>query len=68
MLYNKANDLIMANPDATTAQMVPLLQPIYEEALPYLKKAAELDENKASQVKYITDDIDYKYEQMGLKK
>ena len=68
MLYNKANDLIMANPDATTAQMVPLLQPIYEEALPYLRKAAELDENKASQVKYITDDIDYKYEQMGLKK
>ncbi|MBR6284184.1 MAG: hypothetical protein IKR25_07820 [Muribaculaceae bacterium] len=68
LLYNKANDLILANPDATTVQMVPMLQPIYEEALPYLRKAAEIDETKASQVKYITDDIDYKYEQMGLKK
>ena len=68
MYYNLANDLILSNPEATTQQMVPKLQPLYEKALPFLKKAAELDENKASQVKYMVDDIDYKYEQMGLKK
>ena len=68
MLYNIGNAVIQANPEATTAQMVPKLQPIYDEALPYLKKALELDPEKSKEVKYITDDIDYKYEQMGLKK
>lgn len=68
MFYNMANDLILSNPEATTQQMVPKLQPLYEKALPLLKKAGELDSNKASQVQYMVDDIDYKYEQMGLKK
>ena len=40
----------------------------HETAYKEHKDMLELDENKASQVKYITDDIDYKYEQMGLKK
>ena len=36
--------------------------------MPYLQKATQIDPEKEKDVKRITDDIDYKYEQMGLKK
>lgn len=68
MYYNQAAVIIQENPDATTSQMIPKLQPIYEEALPYLKKSAELDPEKASSAQRLIEDIDYKYEQMGIKK
>lgn len=69
MYYNQASVIIQQNPDATTSQMVPKLQPIYEKALPYLKKAVELDPEKAGNgAKRLIEDIDYKYEQMGIKK
>ena len=67
MYYNQASKIIIDNPDATTTQMIPKLKPIYEEALPYLKKAAELDPEKASGAQRLIEDIDYKYEQMGIK-
>ena len=67
MYYNQASKIIIDNPDATTSQMIPKLKPIYETALPYLKKAAELDPEKASGAQRLIEDIDYKYEQMGLK-
>lgn len=68
MYYNQASVIIQENPDATTTAMIPKLQPIYEKALPYLKKAAELDPEKADGAKRLIEDIDYKYEQMGIKK
>ena len=68
MYYNQASKIIVDNPTATTSQLVPMLQPIYEKALPYLKKAGEIDPEKGKDAKRLIDDIDYKYEQMGLKK
>ncbi len=69
MFYNQAAEAIDANPTASTAQLVPIVKPFYEQALPYLQKAASLNnENITPQAKRLLDDIDYKYEQMGLKK
>ena len=65
-LYLQAQQIIDENPDATTKDLVPRLKPIYDEAIPFLQRAAELnpDDNKA---KNVLDDILYKFEVMGVK-
>ena len=65
-LYLQAQKIIDDNPTATTKQLIPKLKPIYDEAIPYLKKAIELDpENSKPQT--VLDDILYKFEMMGVK-
>ncbi|MBO4804206.1 MAG: hypothetical protein J5503_06630 [Muribaculaceae bacterium] len=65
-LYLQAQKIIDDNPSATTKDLVPKLKPIYDEALPYLRKAIELDkENPKPQS--VLDDILYKFEMMGVK-
>lgn len=65
-LYLQAEKIIDDNPDATTKAMIPKLKPIYDEAIPFLKKAVELDpENTKPQS--ILDAILYKFEMMGIK-
>ena len=65
-LYLQAQKIIDDNPNATNKELVPKLKPIYDEAIPYLKKASELnpDDTKA---KNVLDDILYKFEVMGVK-
>ena len=64
-LYLMAQKIIDDNPNATNKELVPKLKPIYDEAIPFLKKASELnpDDNKA---KNVLDDILYKFEVMGV--
>ena len=64
-LYLQAQQIIDDNPNATNKELVPKIKPIYDEAIPYLKKASELnpDDNKA---KNVLDDILYKFEVMGV--
>ena len=65
-LYLQAQKIIDDNPSATTKDLVPRLKPIYDEALPFLRKAIELDkENPKPQS--VLDDILYKFEMMGVK-
>ena len=65
-LYLQAQKIIDDNPNATNKELVPKLKPIYDEAIPYLRKAMELnpDDTKA---KSVLDDILYKFEIMGVK-
>jgi len=65
-LYLQAQKIIDDNPTATNKDLVPKIKPLYDEAIPYLKKASELnpDDNKA---KNVLDDILYKFEVMGVK-
>ncbi len=65
-LYLQAQKIIDDNPNATNKELVPKIKPIYDEAIPFLKKASELnpDDNKA---KNVLDDILYKFEVMGVK-
>ena len=65
-LYLQAQKIIDDNPNATNKELVPKLKPIYDEAIPFLQKANELnpDDNKA---KNVLDDILYKFEVMGVK-
>ena len=64
-LYLMVQKIIDDNPNATNKELVPKLKPIYDEAIPFLKKASELnpDDNKA---KNVLDDILYKFEVMGV--
>lgn len=65
-LYLQAQKIIDDNPNATNKELIPKIKPIYDEAIPFLKKAAELntEDNKA---KNVLDDILYKFEVMGVK-
>ncbi len=64
-LYLQAQQIIDENPNATNKELVPKIKPIYDEAIPFLKKASELnpDDTKA---KNVLDDILYKFEVMGV--
>ena len=65
-LYLQAQKIIDDNPNATNKELVPKLKPIYDQAIPFLEKASQLnpDDNKA---KNVLDDILYKFEVMGVK-
>ena len=65
-LYLQAQKIIDDNPTATNKELVPKIKPIYDEAIPFLEKASQLnpDESKA---KNVLDDILYKFEVMGVK-
>ena len=65
-LYLMAQKIIDENPNATNKELVPKLKPIYDEAIPYLRKAMELnpDDTKSNSV---LDDILWKFEVMGVK-
>ena len=65
-LYLQAQKIIDDNPSATTKDLVPKLKPIYDEALPFLRKAIELDPEN-TKPKSVLDDILYKFEMMGVK-
>ena len=65
-LYLQAQKIIDDNPSATTKDLVPRLKPIYDEALPFLRKAIELDPEN-TKPKSVLDDILYKFEMMGVK-
>jgi len=65
-LYLQAQKIIDENPTATTKDLVPKLKPIYDEAIPFLKKAIELDPEN-TKPKSVLDDILYKFEMMGVK-
>ena len=65
-LYLQAQKIIDDNPSATTKDLVPKLKPIYDEAIPFLRKAISLaPENTKPQS--VLDDILYKFEMMGIK-
>jgi len=65
-LYLKAQKIIDSNPNATTKELVPKIKPIYDEAIPFLKKAIELNPEN-SKAQSVLDDIYYKFEMMGVK-
>ncbi|MBQ6168138.1 MAG: hypothetical protein IJK41_12020 [Muribaculaceae bacterium] len=65
-LYLQAQKIIDDNPSATTKDLVPKLKPIYDEAIPFLKKAIELDPSN-TKPQSVLDDILYKFEMMGVK-
>jgi len=65
-LYLQAQNIIDNNPNATNKDLVPKVKPLYDEALPYLKKAMELDPEN-TKPKTVYDDILYKFEVMGVK-
>jgi len=65
-LYLQAQKIIDDNPNATTKELVPKLKPIYDEAIPFLRKAIELDPQN-TKPKSVLDDILYKFEMMGIK-
>ena len=65
-LYLQAQKIIDDNPNMTDKDLFPKIKPIYDEAIPYLQKAVQLnpEDNKAQGV---LDDILYKFELMGVK-
>ena len=65
-LYLQAQKIIDDNPNATNKELLPKIKPIYDETIPFLQKASELnpDDKKA---KNVLDDILYKFEIMGVK-
>ena len=65
-LYLQAQKVIDDNPTLTDKDLFPKIKPIYDEAIPFLQKAAQLnaDDKKAQN---ILDDILYKFELMGVK-
>ena len=65
-LYLQAQKIIDDNPNATNKELVPKIKPLYDEAIPFLEKASQLnpDDTKA---KNVLDDILYKFEVMGVK-
>ena len=65
-LYLLAQQIIDDNPEATTKDLVPKIKPFYDEAIPFLEKAIELDPEN-SKAKSVLDDILYKFEMMGVK-
>ena len=64
-LYLQAQKIIDDNPNATNKELVPKIKPIYDEAIPFLKKASELNPND-TKAKNVLDDILYKFEVMGV--
>ena len=65
-LYLQAQKIIDDNPNATNKELIPKIKPIYDEAIPFLKKAAELNPED-TKAKNVLDDILYKFEVMGVK-
>ena len=65
-LYKQAEKIIDDNINATTKDLIPKLKPIYDEAIPFLKKAIALDPNN-NKPQSILDAILYKFEMMGIK-
>lgn len=67
-LYLKAQKIIDDNPTATNADLIPKIKPIYDEAIPFLQKAVDLNTNPDDKkAKNVLDDILYKFEVMGVK-
>ena len=67
-LYLQAQKIIDENPNATNKELIPKIKPIYDEAIPFLKKAAELNTNPDDKkAQNVLDDILYKFEVMGVK-
>ena len=64
-LYLQAQKIIDDNPNATNKELVPKIKPIYDEAIPFLKKASELNPAD-TKAKNVLDDILYKFEVMGV--
>ena len=65
-LYLQAQKIIDDNPNATNKELVPKIKPIYDEAIPFLEKATQLNPDD-SKAKNVLDDILYKFEVMGVK-
>ena len=65
-LYLQAQKIIDDNPNATNKELVPKVEPIYREAIPFLEKATQLNPEE-SKAKNVLDDILYKFEVMGVK-
>ena len=65
-LYLQAQKIIDDNPNMTDNQLFPKIKPIYDEAIPFLQKAANLNPDD-TKVKNVLDDILYKFELMGVK-
>lgn len=64
----KAQKIIDDNPTATNADLIPKIKPIYDEAIPFLQKAVDLNTNPDDKkAKNVLDDILYKFEVMGVK-
>jgi tetratricopeptide (TPR) repeat protein len=67
-LYLQAQKIIDENPNATNKELLPKIKPIYDEAIPFLQKAIELNTNPDDKkAKNVLDDILYKFEVMGVK-
>lgn len=67
-LYLQAQQIIDDNPNATNKELVPKIKPIYDEAIPFLQKAIDLNTNPDDKkAKNVLDDILYKFEVMGVK-
>ena len=65
-LYLQAQKIIDDNPNMTDNQLFPKIKPFYDEAIPFLQKAANLNPDD-TKVKNVLDDILYKFELMGVK-
>ena len=67
-LYLQAQKIIDDNPNMTDKDLFPRIKPIYEEAVPFLEKAMQLNTNPDDKkAKNVLDDIMYKFELMGVK-
>lgn len=66
-LYLQAQKIIDENPNATNKELVPKIKPIYDEAIPFLEKAINLNTDGDNKAKNVLDDILYKFEVMGVK-
>lgn len=66
VLYDKAQKIIEAKPNATDKELAPELVPIYTEAIEIFGKAKELAPD--TQAARFIEDIDYKLELLGAKK
>ena len=65
-LYLQAQQIIDDNPNATNKELIPKIEPIYREAIPFLEKATQLNAED-TKAKNVLDDILYKFEIMGVK-
>ncbi len=66
-LYLQAQKIIDDNPNMTDKDLFPKIKPIYDEAIPFLKKAIELNTNPGDKkAQNVLDDILYKFELMGV--
>ena len=65
-LYLQAQKIIDDNPNATNKDLIPKIKPIYDEAIPFLQKAIDLN-SEDSKAKNVLDDILWKFEVMGVK-